>query len=137
VVLIACGLLLHSAIRIPLGPREPLMALGALVLAVAVLLVGLAAKELRQAHTAFDVRKPTTRLVRSGVFAWSRNPVYLSMVLLCMAVGLLSNSLFLLLVSLPTASALCLLVIKREEAYLSSKFGSEYRDYRGHVRRWF
>lgn len=135
--LMAVGLALHVVLPVRIGPPAAVWIAGSIVLVLAVLLVGFAARELRRARTAFDVRKPTTCLVRSGVFAWSRNPVYLSMVLLCFAVGLLANSLVLLLMAFPTASALCLLVIRKEELYLSGKFGQAYRDYCGDVRRWF
>ena len=94
------------------------------------------ARELSKARTAFDVRKPTTNLVRQGVFRLSRNPVYFSMLLLCAAIALLANSVALLALSLPAGSALCLLVIRKEERYLEQKFGSEYLAYKASVRRW-
>lgn len=50
-----------------------------------------------------------------GVFRMSRNPVYLSMLLLCGSISLLVNSLALLASALLAGSALCLLVIKKEE----------------------
>ena len=51
----------------------------------------LAAREIVRGKTAFDVRKETTALVASGVFRFTRNPVYLSMVLLVIGVGLTLN----------------------------------------------
>ena len=73
----------------------------------------------------------------SGVFRLTRNPVYLSMVLLVIGVGLLLNSLWSLLLAVPTGSALCLTAIRPEERYLEAKFGETYRAYRSEVPRWF
>jgi protein-S-isoprenylcysteine O-methyltransferase Ste14 len=95
-----------------------------------------AARELARARTAFDVRKPTTSLVRHGVFRLSRNPVYFSMLLLCVGISLLANSMAELVFSLLAGSALCLLVIRKEERYLEQKFGSTYLAYKSSVRRW-
>jgi protein-S-isoprenylcysteine O-methyltransferase Ste14 len=135
--LLALGLAVHLVMPIRVGPATLVVGLGTALLALSVGILFLAVRDLKRAQTAFDVRKTTTQLVRTGVFGWSRNPVYLSMVLLCWAIGLLANSLGLLLVALPTASALCLLVIRREEAYLQGKFGPEYTEYCRRVRRWF
>ena len=54
--------------------------------------------------TGFDVRKPTTTLVRSGVFRLSRNRVYFSMLVLCLGIALLANSVALLALSFPAVS---------------------------------
>ena len=91
----------------------------------------------RAGGTAFDARKTTTALVDSGVFRFTRNPVYLSMVLLVIGVGLILNSSWSLLLAVPTGSALCLTAIRPEERYLEAKFGETYRAYRSEVPRWF
>lgn len=113
-----------------LPPRELEVGLEAAPLVVA------AARELTKAHTAFDVRKPTTARVHAGVFRPSRNPVYFSMLLLCIGIALLANSLAMLLLSLPAGSGLCLLVIRKEERYLEQKFGNAYLTYKATVPRW-
>jgi protein-S-isoprenylcysteine O-methyltransferase Ste14 len=133
---IGSGLLIHVAFPITLGPASIVTPLGALLILVSILLVVAAAREMAKARTAFDVRKPTTALVETGVFRLSRNPVYFSMLLLCMGIAFLANSLAMLLLSLPAGSGLCLLVIWQEENYLERKFGSTYLAYKASVRRW-
>ncbi len=133
---IGLGLLLHLAFPISLAPASVTAPMGVLLILGSIWLVIAAARELAKANTAFDVRKPTTTLVRTGVFRLSRNPVYFSMLLLCMGIALLANSLAMLLLSLLTGSALCLSVIRHEESYLERKFGDTYRAYRANVRRW-
>src|SRR5688572_18041403 len=107
-VLLALGAAIHHFAPIFLGPSMIVRPVGGLLLALSVALVILAARELTRAETAFDVRSPTTCLVTAGVFRYSRNPVYLSMVLLCWAIGLLANSLIVALVAIPAGSGLCL-----------------------------
>jgi protein-S-isoprenylcysteine O-methyltransferase Ste14 len=133
---IGTGFLIHLAFPIPIAPAAMTLPVGIFLVVVSILLVVAAARELAKARTAFDVRKPTTALVRRGVFRLSRNPVYFSMLLLCVGIALLANSLALLALSLPAGSALCLLVIRKEERYLEQKFGSVYLAYKASVRRW-
>jgi protein-S-isoprenylcysteine O-methyltransferase Ste14 len=56
----------------------------------------LAVREMFAASTPLDVRKSATRIVTSGVFQKTRNPIYLSMVLLCAGIAFLADSLWLL-----------------------------------------
>lgn len=133
---IGVGLLVHLALPITIAPSATTIPLGAFLILVSILLVVAAARELTKAHTAFDVRKPTTALVHAGVFRLSRNPVYFSMLLLCIGIALVANSLAMLLLSLPAGSGLCLLVIRKEERYLEQKFGNVYLTYKATVPRW-
>jgi protein-S-isoprenylcysteine O-methyltransferase Ste14 len=133
---IGTGFLIHLVFPIPIATAAVTMPVGVFLVVVSILLVVAAARELAKARTAFDVRKPTTCLVRGGVFRLSRNPVYFSMLLLCVGIALLANSAALLALSLPAGSALCLLVIRKEERYLEQKFGSTYLAYKTSVRRW-
>jgi protein-S-isoprenylcysteine O-methyltransferase Ste14 len=133
---IGAGVLVHLAFPMAIAPEAVTTPSGVVLILNSILFVVAAAHELTKARTAFDVRKPTTALVRSGVFRLSRNPVYFSMLLLCVGVALLANSLAMLLLSLPAGSALCLLVIRKEERYLERKFGDAYLAYKATVRRW-
>jgi protein-S-isoprenylcysteine O-methyltransferase Ste14 len=131
------GILGHFILPIEIAPDAISRPVGAVAILLSVILVADAWRELRRARTAFDVRRPTTALVRSGVFGFSRNPVYLSMLLLCFGIAFLVNSVAMALAAIPAGSALCLLVIRREESYLERKFGGEYLTYKTAVRRWF
>lgn len=133
---IGVGVLMDSLFPAAVVPRTVAVPLGTLLIIAAVLLVTAAAYELAKARTAFDVRKPSTTLVTTGVFRFSRNPVYFAMMLLCVGIALIENSMAMFLASLPAGSVLCLLVIRREESYLEQKFGDRYLAYKGSVRRW-
>jgi protein-S-isoprenylcysteine O-methyltransferase Ste14 len=136
VAALALGFLIDFVFPVPLLPNEAALALGGSLVAVSIVVVLLAARELARARTTFDVRKPTTAIVSSGIFRISRNPVYLSMTLLQLGIAFLANSLWIGLLVIPLGSVLCLTVIRREERHLEHKFGSTYQSYRQNVRRW-
>ncbi len=82
------------------------------------------------------IEKPTNALVSNGPFRFSRNPMYVALILVYLIISLILNT-FWPLVFLPGALLLMYFgVIKREEAYLEGLFGQDYRQYRDRVRRW-
>ena len=86
--------------------------------------------------TAVEPWKPTTAIVTGGPYRVTRNPAYLGMALMYAGIALLGDALW-ALVPLPVVLAVIdRLVIAREERYLERKFGREYLDYKGTVRRW-
>ena len=82
------------------------------------------------------VSMPTTAIVESGVYRFTRNPMYLGMSLLQLAIGFAFSSPGALAMSLASVLLIDRLVIPREEHYLEHQFGETYRRYRGRVRRW-
>ncbi|HET7789635.1 MAG TPA: isoprenylcysteine carboxylmethyltransferase family protein [Gemmatimonadales bacterium] len=95
-----------------------------------------AAGTFRSAGTSVNPTKPATALVTHGPFAFSRNPMYLAMVMIYLGLIVVVNSLWPLLL-LPVAVWLIRTrVIALEEAYLQRKFGQLYSDYQKQVRRW-
>lgn len=79
----------------------------------------------------------TNGIIDTGLYAFTRNPMYLGMALTYAGLAILLQSMPSLLL-LPVAIALIRTqVIAREEAYLEAKFGAAYLDYKKRVRRWF
>ena len=79
---------------------------------------------------------PTTAIVKSGPYRWTRNPMYLAMLLIYLGVALWFD-VFWALPFVPLVIFLVgRLVIGREERYLEEKFGEEYRRYKTEVGRW-
>jgi protein-S-isoprenylcysteine O-methyltransferase Ste14 len=117
-------------------PRAAALAIGILVILGVIALGLLAVREMVRAKTTLDPRKPTTEIVTSGVFQFSRNPIYLSMVLLCLGTAFLLDSLWFLALCAPLAIVLQRGVIEPEETYLEQKFGEKYVRYNAKVRRW-
>jgi protein-S-isoprenylcysteine O-methyltransferase Ste14 len=80
---------------------------------------------------------PTLALGTTGIFTWTRNPMYVggSLALLGIAIGFALDWVILLLVaSLPLIHYG---IILREERYLERKFGDEYRRYKKRVPRYW
>ena len=74
--------ILWAVAPVHLLPGSVALPFGLAVVAELIALAILGAREIVRAGTAFDARKATTALVDSGVYRFTRNPVYLSMVLL-------------------------------------------------------
>ncbi len=130
------GLVIHFVYPVSVIPRSLGPWLGTPLILLAGLIVVSAFRALRRGETTFDVRKSTTNIVSDGVFQYSRNPMYLSMLLLYVGLALLINSIWLLAETIPLAVVIQKGVIEREEQYLRWKFGGEYLRYKTRVRRW-
>ena len=90
----------------------------------------------RRAGTTPNPTRPTTALVFTGPYRFTRNPMYLGLALLQVGLALVTDALWPLLLLAPVVVAVRRLVIDREEGYLEAKFGDEYRSYKTRVRRW-
>ena len=96
----------------------------------------LAYSSMARAKTTSDPRVHSSRIVTSGIYAYSRNPIYLGWFVLIAGRGLMNASVSSLLVVVTMLLLLYWAVIVEEEKYLESKFGEEYRTYKRSVRRW-
>jgi protein-S-isoprenylcysteine O-methyltransferase Ste14 len=133
---IALGLILNFFWPAKFLARSVAVPLGLLIVAGAITIGILAVREMRSANTPLDVRKVPTRIVTSGVFQRTRNPIYLGMVLLCTGIAFLADSLWLMMIVPLLAVVLQRGVIEPEEFYLEKNFGEDYLRYKEQVRRW-
>jgi protein-S-isoprenylcysteine O-methyltransferase Ste14 len=88
------------------------------------------------AGTNVNPAKPALAIVRGGPFRFTRNPMYLALCLLQIALGFFLNDWITLLFVIPLFCILHFGVILREERYLEAKFGEEYLALKRSVRRW-
>lgn len=110
---------------------------GGLVIAGAILGLGLwAVIVMRRTGQTENPYKPSTEIVDKGPFAFSRNPMYLQMVIACLGFAVLLWNAWILLLTPVCAWALQICAIRPEERYLEAKFGEAYLDYKRRVRRW-
>jgi protein-S-isoprenylcysteine O-methyltransferase Ste14 len=93
-------------------------------------------RALRRAGTTSDPSRPTTALVVTGPYAFSRNPLYLARTLHYVGLALMTSMMWTLVTLGPLLALVHYGVIRREERYLDAKFGSAFRRYRTTVRRW-
>jgi protein-S-isoprenylcysteine O-methyltransferase Ste14 len=80
--------------------------------------------------------KAATKLITTGPFAWSRNPIYLGNTLLVLGAGTYFGNWWLVGAAFVAAFATQKLAIEREERHMAAKFGSEWETYTKRVRRW-
>lgn len=88
------------------------------------------------ARTAILPGGGTRRILDRGPFGFSRNPLYIGLIVLDVGLTLLWPSTWALLLTPVGIALLQWGAIVPEERYLSAKFGSAYEDYRRRVRRW-
>ena len=109
-----------------------------LVLAIGVFFSVAGVLSFRQAQTTVNPLKPETAsaLVRSGIYQYSRNPMYVGFALVLLAWACYLASLFALFGVLGFVLYMNRFQIRPEERALITLFGSEYSVYQTQVRRW-
>jgi protein-S-isoprenylcysteine O-methyltransferase Ste14 len=133
------GLLLGLALDLllpPLPARWAVAVLGVVGLGSGAWFVANAFTAMRRAGTNIHPNSSQPRLATDGVYAISRNPIYLGFLFVLAGFAFVLGSLGILVMVPVVAVLLYALVIRSEEAYLAHRFGAEYEGYRARVRRW-
>lgn len=133
---IALGLALDWLMPAALLPSALQFAAGGVLISSALALVIAAMVCFARAGTNIPTYRPATALVAAGPYRFSRNPIYVSMILLVLGIGVTVDSAWSVALAVPFAVVLRYGVITREERYLEAKFRDSYRAYRARVRRW-
>lgn len=111
--------------------------MGIALIIAAIGLIVLARREFARYGQPTDPGRPTSKVVQTGVYAISRNPLYLAGVLFIFGIALALDNLW-TLVTLLVSMVLChYILIIPEERYLADKFGRDYEKYAASVHRWF
>jgi protein-S-isoprenylcysteine O-methyltransferase Ste14 len=135
--LAAIALQLAVPLSFPRGFLTPaIIPGGAALIIVGVALVVLTRRELAQRGQPTDPGLPTSKLVTTGVFSVSRNPLYLGGVCILVGIALALNLPWVLVLLLPAIVACHYVLIAPEERYLAAKFGEKYHVYAATVHRW-
>jgi protein-S-isoprenylcysteine O-methyltransferase Ste14 len=132
VILLTAGIAIHFFLPVRIFPGAWLgRATGGLVLLAALLLAAQAVG----AAAEIDIARPA-RVVISGPYRFSRNPMYLAWTFITVGIGLIVNSGWVVML-LPGAVLFThLVVIPREEQALERRFGQGYLAYKNRVHRW-
>lgn len=80
--------------------------------------------------------KPAHSLQTGGIYAFTRNPMYLGLLLVYTGLGVLKGNWWTLILVPFLVLVIQLYIIKKEEDYLQRRFGEEYKAYKKRVRRW-
>ena len=109
---------------------------GAAVLALGFVIDLVAVITLRRHGTTALPHAGSKALCTTGIFGWSRNPIYVGNTIALVGLCVLLRWSWLLLIVPGTVTAIAWLAISREEAHLSKRFGHAFTVYCERVRRW-
>ncbi|HLT92892.1 MAG TPA: isoprenylcysteine carboxylmethyltransferase family protein [Woeseiaceae bacterium] len=133
-ILLAVGL--HRYAPVATAIPRPWSFLGVGMVVLGLLMVVLPAAMFKARGTAIKPFDESTALIEDGLYAFSRNPIYLGMIVLVLGVAVWLGS------ATPFVAPVLLWAILRfrfipvEEAMLERTFGERYRAYKARVRRW-
>jgi protein-S-isoprenylcysteine O-methyltransferase Ste14 len=114
----------------------PLQVLGVACAAAGVWLVLWGYAKLLRYRTALLSSSPTTHLVTSGPYRYTRNPVYLGYTLAMLGAGLFTGNLWMSVIAALTAAVTHAWIIRSEEKHLLARFGFEFECYCRRTRAW-
>jgi len=134
VVLVGHGLQQVWALELPNWSGWSVAAWAILSGGAAILIAGW--NHFYRAKTNILHHRPSSSLIQSGLYSVSRNPIYVSGLLLQLGIALLMNNGWIVLLVPVSKLVFDRYVIAREEAYLERAYGEVYLDYTRTVRRW-
>jgi protein-S-isoprenylcysteine O-methyltransferase Ste14 len=115
---------------------EPATWFGVIPLTVGLLLIPVSAGLFRLRKTTLNPFGESSALVQDGLYRYSRNPMYLGMLLVLAGVAIGSGHLLAFVVLPVFVAVVSRQNIRGEEKFLEARFGDEYRSYKARVRRW-
>ncbi len=134
--LILLGVGLQYLWPVAMGVPESLEFVGVFIMLFGLAIAVLVNNSFKRVGTAIEPWKPTTKILTTGFYAWSRNPIYIGFCMINIGIGISSNNFWIFISFIPAAVLLYYVAIAKEEAYLEDKFGEEYIAYKAEVRRW-
>jgi protein-S-isoprenylcysteine O-methyltransferase Ste14 len=133
---IVTGYGLHSLMPITRLFTEPWNYGGGVLIVLGIVMAVTAASLFRRADTPVIPFRPSTALVTTGWYRFTRNPMYLGMVLVASGVAIVQGSLGAWIPVPVFVAVLQLRFIRGEEEFLEEIFGEDYRVFKSKVRRW-
>jgi len=116
--------------------RQALIPVGIALIIIGMGIIVLARREFAHFDQPTDPGHPTNKIVKTGVFSISRNPLYLGGAIVFLGIALMLNILWTLVTLLLSIIICHYVLIIPEEQYLAAKFGEEYKEYVASVHRW-
>jgi protein-S-isoprenylcysteine O-methyltransferase Ste14 len=139
-VLLAIAILLTALLQwfipLPFFPSLPSRILGAILFVAGFAFGFPALRGMLNAKTSPNPHRPTNSLVFDGTYRFTRNPMYLGMLISYAGLFIFFQNPWFLLILPILVWLFTTWVIIPEEKYLEGKFGKEYLDFKGRVRRW-
>ena len=138
VTLLFGGLIYYSPALLPSVNFKWQGLLALIILVVALGIIAMAVATFRRLQTTVNPLQPksASALATSGIFSYSRNPMYLGMLLILIALSLHMGAVASILLIPGFIIYISILQIAPEELAMSELFGGEFADYCHRVRRW-
>lgn len=136
IVAIALMLLLHFFVPVTSWLPRPWRAAGLLLISIGLSLNVVADRQFKSHNTTVKPFQPSSALVTDGIFHFTRNPMYLGMVVVLVGIGIILATVSPIIVILIFAWWINTRFIVLEEQSLTEQFGQAYIEYRSKVRRW-
>jgi len=135
------ALVIGFGVRVAVGgylplPRVFAEGVGGLLILVALGIVISAVSAFAAGGEELKPDTPSKQLFSNGPYRFSRNPIYLSMMLFGVGFGVATSNVWIILTTAFAGLLFHFFVILPEERYLTDKFGEEYEAYKKVVRRW-
>jgi protein-S-isoprenylcysteine O-methyltransferase Ste14 len=136
IVIALCAILLQRLLPLPFIAQSSARLVGVIVMLVNLMFGLPAVRRMLTAKTTLNPHHPTTALVFSGPYRFSRNPMYVGLTLLFAGLATFFQIPWGLALLPVVVWLINIWVIVPEEQYLEQKFGAEYSNYKSTVRRW-
>jgi protein-S-isoprenylcysteine O-methyltransferase Ste14 len=139
VILLACILSeigLHYKLPLTEIIPAPWHWFGIAMIVVGVLIIIVPASAFARADTTIKPFQDSSQLVVTGMYRYTRNPMYVGMVIILLGVAVLLGDLSPFIMPILFVPILNSRVIRHEEEMLEERFGDEYRELKKTVRRW-
>ena len=132
--LIGVGMEYVAPLSIGIDSPANYLGLGVIIISIAGLV--LMAKLFKRHETAVEPWESTSKIISTGPYRYSRNPIYIIACGVPIGLGIVFNTYWALFAFIPALIVVYYTAIKKEEKYLETKFGQDYLDYKAKVRRW-
>ena len=136
IIMGACAVIAQKYLPLPLVSQPVARIIGVIIMLFN-LLAGLpAVRGMLSAGTSLNPGRPSTTLILSGSYRFSRNPMYIGLTLLYAGLMVFFQNVWGIFLLPVVIRLITVWVIIPEEEYLEQKFGAEYLNYKSAVRRW-
>ncbi len=109
---------------------------GIIILLTAWVIIYKSKKEFKKYKQKSGPNNDIKEIINTGIYKYSRNPIYLAIIILNVGLSLIFNSVWILIDTLFIAILLNHFLIKKEEKFLENEFGTLYKEYKKKVKRW-
>ena len=135
-ILVVSSFLSSKKIDVIHIPHQTLVSILILLIGILILIIPVT-KFIKYKTTIDPIEfKKVNNLVTSGIYKYSRNPMYLGLLMIVISTSIFYLNIFSITTPILFVSWINRFQIEREEIFLTEKFGKEYLSYKTKTRRW-